>query len=47
MWNEVAPGIFQYTYVVDGVPHRYFINTFKTTRSPIEIFDKYWRPKLK
>lgn len=46
MWTEVKPGIFQYTYKLDGVLHRYFIDTFTGIRSPIEVFDKYWRPKL-
>ena len=45
MWTEIYPGIFQYTYVMDGVYHRYFINTFNCERSPIEIFDKVWKIK--
>lgn len=46
MWSEPIPGIFQYTYTMDGVLHRYFIDTFKGTRSPIEIFNKEWRLKF-
>ena len=46
MWSEVKPGIYQYTYVLDGVTHRYFIDTFKAVRSPVEIFDKVWRQKF-
>jgi hypothetical protein len=46
MWSEPEPGIFQYTYMMDGFLHRYFINTLKGTRSPIEILDKVWRIKI-
>jgi len=45
MWSETQPGIFQYSYIMDGILHRYFINTFKGERSPIEIFDNVWRRK--